>query len=95
MDYTKLKKEEPMTYAEANLADTLATKDYGKYINSDYLRDYLCENPWSVKGIEAVPGIEIGKDSLSEIISQTIREVLKEESMLATPKIEKYHIKHR
>lgn len=92
MDYTKLKKEEPMTYAEANLTDTL---DVNNPINSDYLNDYLCENPWSVKGIETVPGIEFDKDSLSEIISQTIREVLKEESMLVTPKIEKYHIKHR
>lgn len=91
MDYTKLKKEEPMTYAEANLTDTLDANNYSKYINSDY----LCENPWSVKGIEAVPGFEVNKDSLSEIISQTIREVLKEESMLVTPKIEKYHIKHR
>lgn len=88
MDYTKLKKQESMPYTVANLADTL---DANNYINSDY----LCENPWSVKGVETVPGIEIDKDSLSEIISQTIREVLKEESMLVTPKIEKYHIKHR
>lgn len=72
-----------------------------------YTNDYLCEYPWSVKGVETVPGFEVNKDSLSEsgiefdkdslseIISQTIREVLKEESMLVTPKIEKYHIKHR
>jgi hypothetical protein len=92
MDYTMLKKQKPMSYTAANLADTL---DVNNPINSDYLNDYLCENPWSVKGVETVPGIEFDKDSLSEIISQTIREVLKEESMLVTPKIEKYHIKHR
>ena len=92
MDYTKLKKEEPMTYAEANLTDTLGANNP---INSDYLGDYLCENPWSVKGIEAKPWIEVGKDSLSEIIREAIREEIQEENALATPKIEKYHIKHR
>jgi len=91
MDYTKLKKEEPMTYAEANLTDTLDANNYSKYINSDY----LCENPWPVKGIEAKPWIEVGKDSLSEIIREAIREAIQEENALATPKIEKYHIKHR
>ena len=91
MDYTKLKKEEPMTYAEANLTDMLDANNYSKYINSDY----LCENPWSVKGIEAKPWIEVGKDSLSEIIREAIREAIQEENALATPKIEKYHIKHR
>lgn len=92
MDYTKLKKQESMPYTVANLADTMAANNY---INSDYLSDYLCENPWSAKGVETVPGIEIGKDSLSEIISQTVREIIKEENLIATPKIEKYHIKHR
>lgn len=88
MDYTKLKKEEPMTYAEANLTDTL---DANNYINSDY----LCENSWSVKGVEPVPGIEIDKDSLSEIIKEAIQEVIQEKNLPATPKIEKYHIKHK
>ena len=92
MNYTKLKKQEPTSYGITSLPDTL---DVNNPINSDYLNDYLCENPWSVRGIEAAPGIEFDKDSLSEIISQTIREVLKEESMHVTPKIEKYHIKHR
>lgn len=88
MDYTKLKKEEPMTYAEANLTDTLDAKNC---INSDY----LCENPWSVKGIEAIPGFEVTKDSLSEIIREAVQEVIQEKNLPATPKIEKYHIKHR
>lgn len=84
-----LKKEEPMTYAVANLADTLGANNY---INNDY----LCENPWSVKGIEAVPGIEVDKGgSLSEIIREAIREAIQEKNLLATPEIEKYHIKHR
>lgn len=87
MDYTKLKKEEPMTYAEANLTDTLNAKNC---INSDY----LCENPWS-EGIEAIPEFEVTKDSLSEIIKEAIQEVIQEKNLLATPKIEKYHIKHR
>lgn len=91
MDYTKLKKEEPMTYAEANLTDTLDANNYSKYINSDY----LCENPWSVKGIEAIPGFEVTKDSLSEIIREAVQEVIQEKNLPATPKIEKYHIKHR
>lgn len=88
MDYTKLKKEEPMTYAEANLTDILGANNP---INSDY----LCENPWSIKGIEATPGFEVSKDSLSEIIREAILEAIQEKNLLATPEIEKYHIKHR
>jgi hypothetical protein len=63
--------------------------------NNPINSDYLCENPWSVKEIEAKPWIEVGKDSLSEIIREAIREAIQEENALATPKIEKYHIKHR
>ena len=87
-----LKKQKPMSYTAANLADTL---DVNNPINSDYLNDYLCENPWSIKGIETVPGIEIDKGSLSEIVREAIREAIKEENLLVTPEIEKYHIKHR
>ena len=83
-----LKKQKPMSYTTDDLVGTL---DVNNPINSDYLSDYLCENPWSVKGIEAVPGIEVDKGSLSEII----REAIQEKNLLATPEIEKYHIKHR
>ena len=87
-----LKKQKPMSYTTDDLVGTL---DVNNPINSDYLRDYLCENPWSVKGIEAVPGIEVDKGSLSEIIREAIREAIQEKNLLATPEIEKYHIKHR
>ena len=60
-----------------------------------YADDYLCENPWAIKGVEANPWIEVGKESLSEIIKQTVREIAKEKDSLVTPEIEKYHIKHR
>ena len=75
-----------MSYTINSLTDAL-----GVNINSDY----LCENPWSIKGIEAEPWIEVGKDSLSEIINQAVREAIKEKNLLVTPEIEKYHIKHR
>lgn len=81
-----------MSYTTDDLVGTL---DVNNPINSDYLSDYLCENPWSVKGIEAVPGIEADKGSLSEIIREAIREAIQEKNLLATPEIEKYHIKHR
>ena len=81
-----------MSYTTDDLVGTL---DVNNPINSDYLGDYLCENPWSVKGIEAKPWIEVGKDSLSEIIREAIREAIQEKNLLATPEIEKYHIKHR
>lgn len=81
-----------MSYTTDDLVGTL---DVNNPINSDYLSDYLCENPWSVKGIEAVPGIEVDKGSLSEIIREAIREAIQEKNLLATPEIEKYHIKHR
>ncbi len=84
MDYT-LKK------SYTNTANLTAALDTNNYINADY----LCENPWSVEGIETVPGIEIDKDSLSEIISRVVGEAFKEKNLLVTPKIEKYHIKHR
>lgn len=87
-----LKKQKPMSYTTDDLVGTL---DVNNPINSDYLSDYLCENPWSVKGIEAVPGIEVDKGSLSEIIREAIREAIQEKNLLATPEIEKYHIKHR
>jgi hypothetical protein len=60
-----------------------------------YTNDYLCEYPWSVKGVETVPGFEVNKDSLSEIIREAVQEVIQEKNLPATPKIEKYHIKHR
>ena len=62
-----------------------------------YTNDYLCENPWTVKGVEVEsnPWVEVGKESLSEIIKQTVREIAKEKDSLVTPEIEKYHIKHR
>lgn len=78
--------KKPMSYTINSLTDAL-----GVNINSDY----LCENPWSIKGIEAEPWIEVGKDSLSEIINQAVREAIKEKNLLVTPEIEKYHIKHR
>lgn len=87
-----LKKQKPMSYTTDDLVGTL---DVNNPINSDYLSDYLCENPWSVKGVEAVPGIEVDKGSLSEIIREAIREAIQEKNLLATPEIEKYHIKHR
>ena len=87
-----LKKQKPMSYTTDDLVGTL---DVNNPINSDYLSDYLCENPWSVKGIEAVPGIEVDKGSLSEIIREAIREAIQEKNLLASPEIEKYHIKHR
>ena len=87
-----LKKQKPMSYTTDDLVGTL---DVNNPINSDYLSDYLCDNPWSVKGIEAVPGIEVDKGSLSEIIREAIREAIQEKNLLATPEIEKYHIKHR
>ena len=86
-----LKKQKPMSYTTDDLVGTL---DVNNPINSDYLSDYLCENPWSVKGIEAVPGIEVDKGSLSEIIREAIREAIQEKNLLATPEIEKYHISH-
>ena len=72
-----------------------------------YTNDYLCEYPWSVKGVETVPGFEVNKDSLSEsgiefdkdslseIIREAVQEVIQEKDSLVTPEIEKYHIKHR
>lgn len=83
-----LKKQKPMSYTTDDLVGTL---DVNNPINSDY----LCENPWSVKGVEAVPGIEVDKGSLSGIIREAIREAIQEKNLLATPEIEKYHIKHR
>ena len=81
-----------MSYAAVTAANLSDVSDATSYIGNDY----LCENPWSIKGIETVPGIEIDKDSrLSEIISRAVREAIKEENMLVTPEIEKYHIKHR
>jgi hypothetical protein len=91
MDYTKLKNKEPISYGVTSLPDAL---DVNNYVNPDY----LCENPWSVKGIEAEPWkpwIEVDKNSLSEIISQAVHEVIKEKNLLVTPEIEKYHLKHR
>ena len=87
-----LKKQKPIHYTADDFVNKL---DVNNPINSDYLSDYLCENPWSVKGIEAVPGIEVDKGSLSEIIREAIREAIQEKNLLATPEIEKYHIKHR
>lgn len=74
-----------------DLRDALATNIY---MHND---DCLCENPWTVKGIEAEPETKIDIDwgALSEIINRAVREAIQEDSALATTKIEKYHIKHR
>ncbi len=77
----------PMTAEE--LRDTLTTNIY---MHND---DCLCENPWTVKGIEAEQENKIDWDALSEIINRAVREAIQEENALVTPKIEKYHIKHR
>lgn len=77
----------PMTAEE--LRDTLTTNIY---MHND---DCLCENPWTIKGIEAEQENKIDWDALSEIINRAVREAIHEDSALATPKIEKYHIKHR
>ena len=74
-----------------DLRDALATSIY---MHND---DCLCENPWTVKGIEAEQETKIGIDwgALSEIINRAVREAIQEENALVTPEIEKYHIKHR
>ena len=80
----------PLRIDTANdLRDALATSIY---IHND---DCLCENPWSIKGIEAEPEIKIDGDTLSDIINRAVREAIQEENAVATPKIEKYHIKHK
>lgn len=105
-----LKKQEPISYTFDNLTNALHANNYivndymcenpwsgGKieavpnYVGSDY----TCEYPWSDEKLESVPGIKFDNDSLSEIISQAVREALKGENLFVTPKIEKYLIKHR
>lgn len=79
----------PLRIDTANdLRDALATNIY---MNDNC----LCENPWTIKGIEAEPEIKIDGDTLSEIINRAVREAIQEENALVTPKIEKYHIKHK
>lgn len=82
MDDTK----KPMSYN--SIVGTLC-------VDSPINNDYLCENPWPIRGIEAEPWSEVGNDSLSDIISRAVREAIKEDNLQVTPKIEKYHIKHR
>ena len=72
-----------------DLRDALATSIY---MHND---DCLCENPWTVKGVETESEAKIDWSGLSEIISRVVREAIKEENLLVTPEIEKYHIKHR
>lgn len=74
----------PLTYEP--LGDNTINVLRGPLDMNIYTNDYLCENPWTVK---------VGKESLSEIIKQTVREIAKEKDSLVTPEIEKYHIKHR
>lgn len=77
---------EPITAND--LRDALTTNIYAN-------DNYLCENPWTIRGIEAEPEIKIDGNTLSEIIRKAVQEAIQEENMLATPKIEKYHIKHK
>ena len=80
----------PLRIDTANdLRDALATSIY---IHHD---DCLCENPWTIRGIDAEPEIKIDGDTLSEIINRAVREAIQEENTLISPKIEKYHIKHK
>ena len=72
-----------------DLRDTLATSIF---VRND---DCLCENPWTVKGIETEQETKIDWGGLSEIINRAVREAIQGDSTFITPKIEKYHIKHR
>lgn len=79
----------PLRIDTANdLRDALAMNIYAN-------DNCLCENPWTIRGIEAEPEIKIDGDTLSEIINRAVREAIQEENAVATPKIEKYHIKHK
>jgi hypothetical protein len=65
------------------------------YINWEELG---VDNPYTVRGVDLGRddhyGISIDNKTLKEIVEEAVKELLKEEKT-ETPKIEKYHMKHK
>ena len=70
------------------------------YLMRNEMMDWenLCDSPWCVKGVDYgyddQSVISIDGKTLKEIIEEGVKEFLKEEKAV-TPKIEKYHMKHK
>ena len=56
-------------------------------------------NPLSIKGVDRGEddhyGISIDNKGFKELVEEAIKDFLKEEETKKTPRIEKYHIKHK
>lgn len=80
-----------------NMNDLISDENY-------LMRDWenLCNNPWTVKGIDVGDdddhyGISIDHKTIKEIVEEAVKEALKEEvaNEPITIRIEKYHMKHK
>ena len=74
---------------------------YGKLDNNLTLSDWddVLSDPCVIRGVdlgvEDHYGISIDGKTLKEVVEEAVKEILKEEETKETPRIEKYHMKHK
>ena len=71
--------------------------DDGTYLKwNDVLTDW---NPYTVRGVDLGQddhyGVSIDAKTIKEVVEEAVKEILKEGEAKETPRIEKYHMKHK